>query len=71
MRVRNLIDSHRRLKEFFGDGQTLAKENVCDMDKNFVEKFKTLIEEKMGDSGLNVEDLGKEKGEKADQNDER
>ncbi len=62
VRVRNLIDSHRRLKEFFGDGQTLAKENVCDMDKNFVEKFKTLIEEKMGDSGLNVEDLGKEMG---------
>lgn len=28
-RVRNLIDSHRRLKQFFGDGQTLAKEDVC------------------------------------------
>ena len=27
-RVRNLIDSHRRLKQFFGDGQTLAKEDV-------------------------------------------
>lgn len=61
-RVRNLIDSHRRLKQFFGDGQTLAKEDVCDMDKSFVEKFKALIEEKMGDSGLNVEDLGKEMG---------
>lgn len=61
-RVRNLIDSHRRLKQFFGDRQTLAKEDVCDMDKNFVEKFKALIEEKMGDSGLNVEDLGKDMG---------
>ncbi len=61
-RVRNLIDSHRRLKQFFGDGQTLAKEDVCDMDKDFVEKFKALIEEKMGDSGLNVEDLGKDMG---------
>lgn len=61
-RVRNLIDSHRRLKQFFGDGQTLAKEDVCDMDKDFVERFKSLIEEKMGDSGLNVEDLGKEMG---------
>lgn len=61
-RVRNLIDSHRRLKQFFGDGQTLAKEDVCDMDKDFVEKFKALIEAKMGDSNLNVEDLGKDMG---------
>lgn len=28
----------------------------------FVEKFKALIEEKMGDSELNVEDLGREMG---------
>lgn len=61
-RIRNLIDSNQRLKQFFGDRQTLAKENVCDMDKDFVEKFKTLIEEKMGVSDLNVEDLGKEMG---------
>ena len=61
-RVRNLIDSHRRLKQFFGDGQTLAKEDVCDMDKDFVEKFKALIDVKMGDSNLNVEDLGKDMG---------
>ena len=61
-RVRNLIDAHRRLKQFFGDGQTLAKEDVCDMDKDFVEKFKALIDAKMGDSGLNVEDLGKDMG---------
>ena len=61
-RVRNLIDSHRRLKQFFGDGQTLAKEDVCDMDKDFVEKFKALIEAKMGDSNLNVEDFGKDMG---------
>ena len=61
-RVRNLIDSHRRLKQFFGAGQTLAKEDVCDMDKDFVEKFKALIDAKMGDSGLNVEDLGKDMG---------
>lgn len=61
-RVRNLIDSHRRLKQFFGDGQALAKEDVCDMDKDFVEKFKALIDAKMGDSNLNVEDLGKDMG---------
>lgn len=61
-RVSNLIDTHRRLKQFFGDKQTLAKEDVSDMDKDFVEKFKSLIEERMGNSSLNVEDLGKDMG---------
>lgn len=61
-RIRNLIEGRRRMKQFFGDGQTLAKENICDLDKDFVQRFKTLIEEKMGDSELNVEDLGKEMG---------
>ena len=61
-RIRNLIDSHQRLKQFFGDRQTLAKEDICDLDKDFVEKFKKIIEEKMSDSGLNVEDLGKNMG---------
>ena len=40
----------------------MAKEDICDLDKDFVEKFKALIEEKMGDSELNVEDLGREMG---------
>lgn len=57
-----MIDSHRRLKQFFGDRHTLAKEDVCDMDKNFVEKFKSLLDAKLGDSNLNVEDLGKDMG---------
>lgn len=61
-RIRNLIDSHQRLKQFFGDHQTLAKENICNIDKDFVEKFKALIEAKLSDSGLNVEDLGKDMG---------
>ena len=61
-RIRNLIESRRRMKQFFGDRQTLAKEDICDMDKDFVERFKSLIEAKMGDSELNVEDLGKEMG---------
>ncbi len=61
-RVRNLIDSHRRLKQFFGDRQTLAKEDICDMDKDFIERFKALIEAKLNDSELNVEELGREMG---------
>lgn len=61
-RIHNLIDSHRRLKQFFGDKQTLSKEDVCDIDKDFVGKFKALIDQKMGNSDLNVEDMGKDMG---------
>lgn len=61
-RIHNLIDSHRRLEQFFGDKQTLSKEDVCDIDKDFVEKFKALIDQKMGNSDLNVEDMGKDMG---------
>lgn len=59
-RIRNLIDSRRQLRQFFGDNQTLAKENIS--DKDFVSRFKALVEEKMGDAELNVEDLGKDMG---------
>ena len=45
-----------------GLGDVYKRQDVCDMDKDFVERFKSLIEEKMGDSGLNVEDLGKDMG---------
>lgn len=61
-RIRNLIDSRRQLRQFFGDNQTLAKENICDMDKDFVSRFKALVEEKMHEPELNVEDLGKDMG---------
>lgn len=61
-RIRNLIDSRRQLRQFFGDNQTLAKENISDMDKDFVSRFKALVEEKMREPELNVEDLGKDMG---------
>jgi signal transduction histidine kinase/DNA-binding response OmpR family regulator/ABC-type xylose transport system substrate-binding protein len=61
-RVRNLIDGHKRLKQFFGDNNTLEKETICDIDKMFVEKFKKLIDKGISDSELNVEDLGKDMG---------
>ena len=61
-RIRNLIDSRRQLRQFFGDNRTLAKENICDIDKDFVSRFKSLVEEKMRDPELNVEDLGKDMG---------
>lgn len=61
-RIQNLIAGHHRLKQFFGDGQVLEKEDVNQLDKDFVSRFKQLVEEKMQDAELNVEDLGREMG---------
>jgi len=61
-RIRNLMDSTQRIKQAIGEASLITRENVCDMDKEFVGRFKSLIEERMNDSGLNVEDLGKDMG---------
>ena len=58
VRLRNLMDNHKRLKQFFGDKTTLSKESVSDVDKGFVDRFRELIEENLADSELSVEDLG-------------
>lgn len=61
-RIKNLIESKKRLQRFFGDSQSLVKEDICDIDKDFARKFKSLIESKMSQPDLNIEDLGKEMG---------
>lgn len=62
VRLRNLIDNHKRLKQFFGDKTALAKESVSEVDKGFVDRFRQLIEENMADSELSVEELGSKMG---------
>lgn len=62
VRLRNLMDNHKRLKQFFGDKTTLSKEPVSDVDKGFVDRFRELIEENLADSELSVEDLGSKMG---------
>jgi len=61
-RIRNLIDNRKRMKQFFGDNISLTKESINDIDKGFVEKFKTLIEENLSNPELNVEELGRNMG---------
>lgn len=61
-RIRNLIANRRQLKSFFGDNQTIEKESISDLDKDFVTRFKSLVEEKMREPELNVEDLGRDMG---------
>ena len=62
VRLRNLMDNHKRLKQFFGDKTSLSKESVSDVDKGFVDRFRELIEENLADSELSVEDLGSKMG---------
>ena len=62
VRLRNLMDNHKRLKQFFGDKTTLSKEPVSDVDKGLVDRFRELIEENLADSELSVEDLGSKMG---------
>ena len=62
VRLCNLMDNHKRLKQFFGDKTTLSKEPVSDVDKGFVDRFRELIEENLADSELSVEDLGSKMG---------
>ena len=62
VRLRNLMDNHKRLKQFFGDKTTLSKESVSEVDKGFANRFRELIEENLADSELSVEDLGSKMG---------
>ena len=62
VRLRNLIDNHKRLKQFFGDKTTLSKESVSEVDKGFVDRFRILLEKHLADSELSVEELGSKMG---------
>lgn len=62
VRLRNLMDNRRRLKQFFGDKTALSKESVSEVDKGFVGRFRSLIEENLSDAELSVEELGSKMG---------
>jgi DNA-binding response OmpR family regulator len=65
VRIANLIESRKRLKELSGEnlfsGNKLTNENT-DIDRSFLLKIKELIDKNMADSELNVEDLGQHIG---------
>lgn len=61
-RVRNLITNRKLLRKFFSEEQPLEKVAANALDKDFLSRFKRLVEEQMKDSELNVEDLGRDMG---------
>lgn len=61
-RVLNLIQNRKRLKQFFGDHAAMSKESISSLDKEFVEKFRRLIQENIPNSAFTVEDMGEQLG---------
>ncbi len=61
IRVRKLIENREKIKNYFQKNLTFGdrKENVAEIDKAFINKFRKLIEEKLIDSDLNVDEIGK------------
>ena len=64
IRVRKLIENRERIKSYFQKNLTFGdrKENVAEIDKSFINKFRKIIEEKVMDSDLNVDEIGKSLG---------
>jgi AraC-like DNA-binding protein len=64
IRVRKLIENREKIKNFFQKNLTFGerKENVAEIDKTFMTKFRKLIEERLIDNDLNVDEIGKNLG---------
>ncbi len=62
-RIRNLIENHRRLKEKFRQNVLTGDVSLPDnSDNTFMNKFNELVNERIADSALNVEDLSMDMG---------
>lgn len=61
-RLRNLIANRRRLREFFADRAVISASAVSEPDKNFADRFRTLLEENLSNAELSVEELGEKMG---------
>lgn len=64
IRVRKLIENREKIKNYFQKNLTFGerKENVSEIDKTFINKFRKLIEDKLIDTDLNVDEIGKSLG---------
>ena len=63
VRLRNLLENHLRLKNFFTDGSsTVEKEEISSMEQDFVDKLRSLINNNLRNSKLNIDDLSDEMG---------
>ena len=63
-RLRNLMDNHKRLESFFSDRSVVMHDasSLGKVDKGFVDKLYELIDSRMDNPELRVDDLGAELG---------
>lgn len=61
-RIKNLIESRKQLQQRFTEQPEVIQAGGSDMDHEFIGRFRSLIQERMGDSDLNIDVLVKEMG---------
>ena len=62
-RVRNLLENRKRLKSLFGGADAdIITQKPTDADAKFIYQFRKLVQQRMGDSELNVEVIAAEMG---------
>lgn len=67
IRIRKLIENREKVKEYFQQNLTFGdkserKDTIAEIDKSFMNKFRMLIEERLIDSDLNVDEIGRSLG---------
>lgn len=64
IRIKKTIENRQKLKEYFNKNLTFGerKEGVADLDRTFIKKFTKIVEEKLIDTELNIDEIGKEIG---------
>lgn len=61
-RLRNLIANRRRLQLAFGEQAIANKTEVSDIDQNFANRFKKLVEQNITNTNFTVEDMASKMG---------
>jgi len=64
IRIRKTIENRKKLKEYFQNHLAFGdkKELLNEVDNNFLERFRRIIEENLMDTELNIDDIGKSMG---------
>lgn len=64
IRINKLIENKEKIKEYFKKNLTFGdkKGNIGQIDKTLIERFRTIVEDNITDSDLNVDALGQELG---------
>ena len=58
-RIKNLLESRVRIRTGSDDILTLSNETVKDMDREFISRFKTVIDENLSNTEMNIDFMSK------------